>query len=205
MLGEGGRGAQLPPTGLLLLSNRQRPPQSSLGLSSPAQCQEDLAPQTMQFSFKKLFACYFRCSNCLVEQIEANLRLAEARVGRCEMAKIQRAAVPFSAALGRRHSIAHQYDLELGMAASGEQRPPKETCPVIGTRKPVFDAEGYRFISVGCGPLRITTNGAEDRHVAQSEGGRIRESHRLCTRHSLSHRCSGLLRMSEEQECRGEK
>src|SRR5262249_32809275 len=96
MLGEGGRGAQLPPTGLLLLSNRPRRPQSGLGLSYPAQHQEDLAPQTMQFSFKKLFACYFRCSNCLVEQIEANLRLAKARVGRCEMAKIQGAAVRFS-------------------------------------------------------------------------------------------------------------
>jgi len=155
MLGEGGRGAQLPPTGLLLLSNRQRPPQSSLGLSSPAQRQKDLAPQTMQFSFKKLFACYLRCSNCLVEQIEANLRLAEARVGRCEMAKIQRTAVPFSAALGRRHSVAHQFDPELGIAALGEQRPPKETCPVIGTRKPVLDAEGYRFISVRCRPTAI--------------------------------------------------
>src|SRR6516225_5122776 len=128
MLGEGGRGAQLPPTGLLLLSNRQRPPQSSLGLSSPAQRQEDLAPQTMQFSFKKLFACYFRRSNCLAEQIEANLRLAKARVGRCEMAKIQGAAVPFSAALGRRHSVAHQFDPELEIAALGEQRPLQETC-----------------------------------------------------------------------------
>ena len=151
-----------------MLTNRQRPPQSSLGLSSPAQRQEDLAPQTMQFSFKQLFACYFRCSNCLVEQIEANLRLAEARVGRCEMAKIQRAAVPFSAALGRRHSVAHQFDPELGIAALGEQRPPKETCPVTWTRKSVLNAEGYRFISVGCGPSWITTNGAEERHVAQS-------------------------------------
>src|SRR5258708_18070970 len=115
MLGEGGRGAQLPPTGLLLLSNRQRPPQSSLGLSSPAQRQEDLAPQTMQSSFKKLFACYFRCSNCLVEQIEANLRLAEARVGRCEMAKIQRAAVPFSAGPRRRHTVWHPFDPALGI------------------------------------------------------------------------------------------
>src|SRR5262245_24440047 len=122
----------------------------------------------MKFSFKKLFARYFRCSNCLVEQIEANLRLAEARVGRCEMAKIQGAAVPFSAALGRRHGLAHQFDPELEIAALGEQGPPKETCPVSWTRKPVLDAEGYRFISVDCGPLRITTNGAEDRHVAQS-------------------------------------
>src|SRR5262245_66439233 len=117
MLGEGSRGAQLPPTGLLLLSNRQRPPQSSLGLRFPAQLQEDLAPQTMQFSFKKPFACYFRCSNCLVEQIEANLRLAKARVGRREMAKTQGAAVPFSAALGRRHSVAPQFDPELETAA----------------------------------------------------------------------------------------
>src|SRR5260370_28874460 len=108
MLGEGGRGAQLPPTGLLLLSNRQRPPQSSLSLSSPAERQEDLAPQTMQFSFKKLFACYFRCSNCLVQQIEANLRLAEARVGRCEMTKIQGAAVTFGAGLRRPPSAAPQ-------------------------------------------------------------------------------------------------
>src|SRR5262249_52187895 len=168
MLGEGGRGAQLPPMGLLLLSNRQRLPQSSLRLTPPAQCQEDLAPQTTQFSFKKLFACYFRCSNCLVEQIEANLRLADVRVGRCEMAKIQRAAIPFSAALGRRHGVAHQFDPELGIAALGEQRPPKETCPVSWTRKPVLDAEGYRFISVRCSPLGITTNGAEDRRVAQS-------------------------------------
>src|SRR5262249_10210829 len=45
MLGEGGRDAQLPPTGLLLLSNRQRPAQSSLRLTSPAQRQEDLAPR----------------------------------------------------------------------------------------------------------------------------------------------------------------
>src|SRR5262245_8843467 len=167
MLGKGGRRAELPPTGLLLLSNRQRPPQFILGLSSPAQRQEDLAPQTMQFSFKKLFACYFRCSNCLVEQIEANLRLAKARVSRCEMAKIQGAAVPFSAALGRRHSVAHQFDPELEIAALGEQGPPKETCPVTWTRKPVLHAEGYRFISVRCSQLWITTNGAEERHVAQ--------------------------------------
>src|SRR5262245_8867304 len=119
MLGEGGRGAQLHPTGLLVLSNIQRPPQSSLGLISPAQHQEYLAPQTMQFSFKKLFACYFRCSNCLVEQIEANLRLAEACVGRREMAKVQRAAVPFSAALGRRHSVAHKLDPGLGITGLG--------------------------------------------------------------------------------------
>src|SRR5262245_60399471 len=37
MLGEGGRGAQLPPTRLLLLCNRQCPSQSSLRLTSPAQ------------------------------------------------------------------------------------------------------------------------------------------------------------------------
>src|SRR6516165_4548450 len=167
MLGEGGHGAQLPPTGLLLLCNRQCPSQSSLRFTPLPQGQQYLAPQTIQFSFKKLFACYFCCLNCLVEQIEANLRLAKARVGRCEMAKIQGAAVPFSAALGRRHSVAHQFDPELEIAALGEQRPPKETCPVIGTRKPVLGADGYRFISVGCGPLRITTNGAEERHVAQ--------------------------------------
>src|SRR5262249_28906218 len=53
MLGEGGRGAQLPLAGLPLLSNRQRPAQSSLRLAFPAQRQEDLALQTIQFSFKK--------------------------------------------------------------------------------------------------------------------------------------------------------
>src|SRR5262245_56945763 len=121
----------------------------------------------MQFSFKKLFACHFRCSNCVVEQIEANLRLAKARVGRCEMAKIQGAAVSFSAALGRRHRVTHQFDPELEIAALGEQGPPKETCPITRTSVAVLHAEGYRFISVRCGPLRITTNGAEDRHVTQ--------------------------------------
>src|SRR5262249_60416633 len=133
MLGEGGRRAQLPPTGLLLLSNRQRPPQSSLRFTSPAQYQEDLAPQTMQFSFKKLFACYFRCSNCLVEQIEANLRLAKARVSRCEMAKIQGAAVPFSAAPRRPPSGAPKLDPQLGIAPFGEQGSPEKKCPLDTT------------------------------------------------------------------------
>src|SRR5262249_25625636 len=113
-------------------------------------------------------ACYFRCSNCLVEQIEANLRLAKARVGRCEMAKIQGAAVPFSAAPGCPPSAAHQFDPPLGIAALGEQSPPERNCPLCPTCEAVLDAEGYRFVSVGCGPLWITTNGAEDRHVAQS-------------------------------------
>src|SRR5262249_3769364 len=49
MRGEGGRGAQLPPTGLLLLCNRQ--------------------------STLVNFVC---CLNCRLQQIEANLRLAEA-------------------------------------------------------------------------------------------------------------------------------
>src|SRR5262249_15898088 len=168
MLGEAGGGAQLPPTGLLLPRNRQCPPQSSFRLSFLAQAQQHLAPQGMHFSFKKPLVCYFCCLNCLVEQIEANLRLSEARVGRGEMAKIQRAAVPLSAAFGRRNGVAHQLDPVLRIAALGEQGPPKETCPVSWTRKSVFDAEGYRFISVGCGPLWITTNGAEERHVAQS-------------------------------------
>jgi hypothetical protein len=83
------------------------------------------------------------------------------------MAKIQRAAVPFSAALGRRHSVAHQFDPELEIAALGEQGPPKETCPVTRTCEAVLHAEGYRFISVRCSQLWITTNGAEERHVAQ--------------------------------------
>src|SRR5262249_58255315 len=106
---EGGRGAQLPPTGLLLLCNRQCPSQSSLRFTPLPQGQQYLAPQTMQFSFKKLFACYFRCSNCLVEQIEAKLRLAKARVGRCEMAKIQGAAVPVPAAPRPPPSRAHHF------------------------------------------------------------------------------------------------
>src|SRR5262249_57043924 len=126
MLGEGGRGAEFPPGGLVLLSNGQRPPQSSLRLTSPAQRQEDLAPQTMQFSFKKLFACYFRCSNCLVEQIEANLRLAKARVSRCEMAKIQGAAGPFSAAPRRRPRVVPQVYPQVEITPlSGEGSPPR--------------------------------------------------------------------------------
>src|SRR6516162_11370419 len=108
MLGEGGRGAQLPPTGLLLLCNRQCPSQSSLRFTPLPQGQQHLAPQTIQFSFKKLFACYFRCSNCLVEQIKGNCRLAEARVSRGEMGKIQgaavRSALPSAAAIALRIS-----------------------------------------------------------------------------------------------------
>src|SRR5262249_61031616 len=113
MLGKGGPRGDPPPTALLLLSNRQRPPQSSLRLTSPAQRQEDLTPQTMQFSFKNLFACYFRCSNCLVEQIEANLRLAKARVGRSEMAKIQGAAGPVRGAPPRRPNRAAPFAPQL--------------------------------------------------------------------------------------------
>src|SRR5215471_12924315 len=151
MLGEGGRGAQLPPTGLLLLSNRQRPPQSSLCFTPLPQGQQHLAPQTIQFSFKKLFACYFCCLNCLVKQIEANLRLAEARVGRGDMAKIHRAP------LGRHNSVAHKLDPALGITASGQQRSLSETCPVRGICDPMLGAVGYRFISMSCGPLWITT------------------------------------------------
>src|SRR5262249_48063706 len=100
-------------------------------------------------------------------QIEANLRLAKARVSRCEMAKIQGAAVPVSAAPGRPHSVAHKLDPPVEVAPLGGQGPPKETGPVTRTCEAVLHAEGYRFISVRCSPLWITTNGAEERHVAQ--------------------------------------
>src|SRR5262249_57588868 len=116
--------------GWLLVGNGKRAPQSSLGLSSPAQRQEDLAPQTMQFSFKKLFACYFRRSNCLVEQIEANHRLAKGRVGRCEMAKIQGAAVPFSAAPAPPPRGAPHFRPPLESAALCERPPPPQTRPL---------------------------------------------------------------------------
>jgi len=47
MLGEGGGGAQLPPTGLLLLCNGQCSPQFSFGLAFVAQGHQRLSPQTM--------------------------------------------------------------------------------------------------------------------------------------------------------------
>ena len=86
MLGKAGGGAQLPPTGLLLLCNRQRPSQTIFPFTSPAQCQQHLAPQAMQFSLKKPLVHRFCSLNCLIQQIEANLRLAEARMGRGSMA-----------------------------------------------------------------------------------------------------------------------
>jgi hypothetical protein len=42
----------------------------------------------MQFSFKKPLAYFVCCLNCLVEQIDAKLRPAEARVGSGRMAQI---------------------------------------------------------------------------------------------------------------------
>src|SRR5262249_18403067 len=162
------------------------------------------APQAMQFSFKELFACYFRCSNCLVEQIEASLRLAEARVSRCEMAKIQGAAVPFSAALRPPPSLSPQFGSQVGITAFGRPRPPqKERCLVRWTGEPVPGGGGSPFMRGGGARWRFTTKGAEDPRGAKSNRGQMREPHRLCTRKSLSRRCSGLLRIAEEQECRG--
>src|SRR2546430_13901359 len=142
MLGEAGGGAQLPPTGLLLLRNRQCAPQSRFRLSFLAQAQQHLAPQTIQFSFKKPLVCYFCCLNCLVEQIEANLRLTEARVGRGEMAKIQRAAGPFSTGFGRRHGVAHELDAKMGSTALGERSPPQETCAMTWTLYAALNTQG---------------------------------------------------------------
>src|SRR5262249_4903235 len=57
MLSEGGGSAQLPPTGLLLLRDRQCPPQCSFRLSFLAQAQQHLAPHTIQLSFKEPLVC----------------------------------------------------------------------------------------------------------------------------------------------------
>src|SRR5262245_66666317 len=205
MLGEGGRGAQLPPTGLLLLSNRQRPPQSSLRLTSPAQRQEDLAPQTMQFSFKKPLVYFVCCLNCLVEQIESNLRLAEARVGRCEMAKIQRAAVHAIGALDHCYSPLHKLNPALGIAALGQQGALNETCPVLIVCEAMLDAVRHRFIGVSCGPLWISPQSSEKRLTIQRKGGRKREPHGSCTSQSLSGYNSGSLRVAEDPERPGNR
>ena len=111
---EVGGGAQLPPTGLLLPRNRQCPLQFSLRLTFLAQAQENLSPQTIQFGFEKPFACCFGHLNSFVQQIKANFRLAEARVGRSDMAQIKSATVPFRVAFGRRDSASHKLDAQVG-------------------------------------------------------------------------------------------
>ena len=116
---EVGGGAQLPPTGLLLLRNRQCPLQFSFRLTFLAQAQENLSPQTIQFSFEKLFACCFGHLNSFVQQTKANFRLAEARMGRSDMAQIKSATVPFRVAFGRRQSTSHQFDPKLGITGLG--------------------------------------------------------------------------------------
>ena len=78
-----------------------------------------LAPQTIQFSFEKSFVCVIRPSELLRRANEARLRLAEARMGRGDMAEIQRAAAPVSVAFDRRNSAAHELDPALGIAALG--------------------------------------------------------------------------------------
>src|SRR5262249_22728613 len=153
MLGEAGGGAQLPPMGLLLPRNRQCPPQCSFRLSFLAQAQQHLATQAMQFSFKNLLVGYFCRLNCLVEQIEANLKLTEARVGRGEMGEIQRASVPSSGVLSRRNSAVHQLDPVLGITALGQQGALNETCPLLIVGQAMLDAVGHRLFGVSCGPL----------------------------------------------------
>src|SRR5262249_1985645 len=99
MPGETGGGAQLPPAGLLFACNRQRPLQCRLRLNPPTEDREHFSPQTIKFSFKKPLICQFCCLNCLVQQIEAHLGPAEARVGSGDMAEIERAAIASAVAL----------------------------------------------------------------------------------------------------------
>src|SRR6476620_7383351 len=120
MLGEGGRGAQLPPTGLLLLCNRQCTSQSSFRFTLLPQGQQHLAPQTIQFSFKKPLVNFVCCLNCLLQQIKASLRLAEARVGSGTTAQILRAAVHASGALDRCNSAVHKRETVSGSTALGQ-------------------------------------------------------------------------------------
>src|SRR5262249_18248489 len=144
MLGEGDRGAQLPPTGLLLLSNRQRPAQSSLRLTSPAQRQEDLAPPTMEFRFKKPLVYFVCCLNCLVYQIKANLRLAEAGVGSGRMAQIKRTTIHAIGALDHCYSPLHKLNPALGIAALGQQGALNETCSLLIVCEAMLDAVRHR-------------------------------------------------------------
>ena len=53
------------------------------------------------------------------------------------------------------------------MMRVGLYRPVHVKTLLTRTCEAVLHAEGYRFISVRCSQLWITTNGAEERHVAQ--------------------------------------
>jgi hypothetical protein len=68
----------------------------------------------------------------------------------------------------------------------------------------MLDAEGYRFIGVSCGALRITAKRSQERHLVQSQDCRIGESHSACTRHGAFDGDSRLLRIAKEQEYRSD-
>src|SRR5436309_859539 len=76
-----GGGAQLPPTCLLLLPDRQRPPQCGFRLTFVTQAQENRSPHTMQLGFKKPRVCCFGYVKSFVQEAKANIWLAEARMG----------------------------------------------------------------------------------------------------------------------------
>ena len=59
----------------------------------------------MQFSLKEPFVYRFCSLNCLIQQIEADLRLTEARMGRGRIAQVQRATAPVSDALSFCNSV----------------------------------------------------------------------------------------------------
>ena len=81
MLGKGGRSAQLPPAGFLLLGNAQGPPQFRLGTFAATQRQEHLAAQPMQLGGKKPLVASLRGSNGPIEQGKTDLRLPEIGMG----------------------------------------------------------------------------------------------------------------------------
>src|SRR5262245_8798800 len=154
MLGQAGRGAQLPPTSLLLLGDRQRALQRRFPLSSAPYRQKHLAPQPIQLSFEKPLACRFCGSKRFVEQIEADLRLAEARVGAGKMTEMQRAPVRV---LHGRISAAHELDPLSRVTALRQERALNETCPLLIIGDAVLDAVGPCFLGVSCGLLKIAS------------------------------------------------
>ena len=107
----------------------------------------------MQFSLKKPLVHRFCSLNCLIQQIEANLRLAEARISRGRMAQVQRSTAPVSAALGCCNSVLHELDPELGIAALGQQGALNETCSLLIVCEAMLDAVSQSFIGVSCGPF----------------------------------------------------
>ena len=169
MLREAGSGPQLPPTGLLLLCNRQCPPQSSLRLTFLTQASTASCPAgdtvQLQKTSRLLFLLFElpRLTNQGQPQAGRGSR-GQRRHGKDISVRRFRSPLPSAAAIALRISSMPSW----GSPLWASRAPSKETCPVIGTCEPVLDAEGYRFISMSCGPLWITTYGAEERHVAQS-------------------------------------